>query len=561
MLWSIHLNCVRNRLSRARKRTFKANTVQQVNTYVQEAHGSPSVKGCSRSASKKRAHIQHSTNHTNGNPTPFTLSNKATTNRPVCKDRCCPFYLIIFCSSVDQKWYLRHSGPNNVTYTTTHTNHTPLQCNHTNVCITDISDETKQYIDECLQEQIASPLICNLVRSRFNVAVSEQLINRYRHKLMYDVLTECNDKPYGSAVAKLIGLFSARDDVSFVYITHHIESGYVTHRKNNSGQNSANAKVTDGVGDYIPVYKHEVAAWRQKLKVPDTENILVAFAWCHDDELRAVKMFPEFLAVDMTFGVNREQRNLLLIAGIDGHNSVFTAFHCFMPSKQMCAYAWALKVAARHLLTEQVLVHNKCFACDQEHALYMPLREMMSSTAYLSKSHHRLDQFHLFKKEWKDNVINKVNGNDAQNALYTLQTMLSDIFSYIETPAEMEMLWIHTVKYYASIRNVLRSDSCCESIDRIVLSLKNNMEYIAHYMFKHVTTFDFLGDSIAEAANSGIKNGSIAVSTNMNISTSGMTQLKIVGNQNEKKLRYVLLSKYYCVSSMHLIYVLFFISI
>ena len=398
MLWSVRLNCVRNQVSRARKRCFKADTVQEVNTYIQQAHGSPSVKGCSRSATKQRAHINDNLIEQHCNSKISSKSKKATTKRPVIKSRCCPFYLIIFCSSADQKWYLRHSGPKNISYSMTHTDHVPMQFDHTNVCITDVPDDTMKYIDECLQEQIAAPLICNLVRSRYNVSVSEKLINRYRHKMMYDVLNECNDKPYGSPVDRLIALFTARNDVSFVYITHHMESGYVTHRKNKSGKQSSKVNVDKDERAYIPVYKHEVESWRQQLRVSDKRELLVSFAWCHDEELRAVTMFPEFLAVDMTFGVNREQRNLLLIAGIDGHNNVFTAFHCFMPSKQTCAYAWALKEAARHLLTEQVLVHNKCFACDQEQALYMPLREMMSSTNYLAKSHHRLDQFHLFKK-------------------------------------------------------------------------------------------------------------------------------------------------------------------
>jgi hypothetical protein len=539
MLWSVRLNCVRNQVSRARKRCFKADTVQEVNTYIQQAHGSPSVKGCSRSAHKQRAHITKNNLDQTDKSSLSSWSKKATTKRPVHKAHCCPFHLIIFCSSIDQKWYLRHSGPKNITYSMTHSDHMPMQYNHANVSINNVPDEAMKYIDECLQEQITAPLICNLVRSRYNVSVSEKLINRYRHKMLYDVLDECNDKPYGTPVDRLISLFTARNDVSFVYITHHMESGYVTHRKTKNDKNSLHVntdKLNDGC---IPVHHHEVDAWRKQLRVSNKKELLVAFAWCHDDELRAVKMFPEFLAVDMTFGVNKEQRNLLLIAGIDGHNNVFTAYHCFMPSKQTCAYTWALKEAARYLLTEQVLEHNKCFACDQEQALFMPLREMMSSTNYLAKSHHRLDQFHLFKKEWKDNVVNKVNGNDANNALYNMQRMLSDIFSYIETPAEMKMLWCHVDKYYASVRDVLRSDACCDSIDRIIQSLKNNINYIAHYMFKHVTTFDFVGDCIAEAANSGIKNGSIRVTTNMNLGTSGMTQVKILQNQNEKKLRCV----------------------
>ena len=37
----------------------------------------------------------------------------------------------------------------------------------------------------------------------------------------------------------------------------------------------------------------------------------------------------------------------------------------------------------------------------------------------------------------------------------------------------------------------------------------------------NVSTFGYLGDSIVEASNSGMKSGSIRVATNMNINLSG----------------------------------------
>ena len=46
-------------------------------------------------------------------------------------------------------------------------------------------------------------------------------------------------------------------------------------------------------------------------------------------------MFPEFLGVDLTFEVNKEKRELLITAGIDGYKKVFTAFRRFMSSKQV----------------------------------------------------------------------------------------------------------------------------------------------------------------------------------------------------------------------------------
>ena len=81
----------------------------------------------------------------------------------------------------------------------------------------------------------------------------------------------------------------------------------------------------------------------------------------------------------------------------------------------------------------------------------------------------------------------------------------------------------------------MKSDYVTEAIDKIVISVKNKLEYVAHYNFMNVSTFGFLGDSIVEAANSGIKCGSVRVATNMNINMSGSTQIKISENQSQKK--------------------------
>ena len=56
------------------------------------------------------------------------------------------------------------------------------------------------------------------------------------------------------------------------------------------------------------------------------------------------------------------------------------------------------------------------------------------------------------------------------------------------------------------------------------------------YNFMRISTFGFLGDSIVEAANSGIKSGSVRVATNMKINLSGSTQIKISKNQTHEKI-------------------------
>ena len=76
-------------------------------------------------------------------------------------------------------------------------------------------------------------------------------------------------------------------------------------------------------------------------------------------------------------------------------------------------------------------------------------------------------------------------------------------------------------------------------LTKIINSIDNNLIYISHYYFKDVITFDYLGDSIAEAQNSGIKTGQFKVTTNLNINTSAGRQIKITNQQSKKKNKYV----------------------
>ena len=57
------------------------------------------------------------------------------------------------------------------------------------------------------------------------------------------------------------------------------------------------------------------------------------------------------------------------------------------------------------------------------------------------------------------------------------------------------------------------------------MSIESNMKYLCHYKFIDVITFDFVGYSIAEEANCGLKLGDFTISINMNIATAALTQI------------------------------------
>jgi len=112
---------------------------------------------------------------------------------------------------------------------------------------------------------------------------------------------------------------------------------------------------------------------------------------------------------------------------------------------------------------------------------------------------------------------------------------VSVLFDYVETVQELDVAFKHYHKYYHWVKKELNSMPACESIEQVVLSIQNNLQFVAHCYFKDVCTFDFLGDSIVESANSGLKSSSLSVSTAMTINTSAGTQLKIGENQTMKK--------------------------
>ena len=442
---------------------------------------------------------------------------------------CCKFQIQIICSKHDNKWYLRHSKD---LKHNSHYGHLPVDNDHVDLSICHVNSKVENYIRCLLNERVPSTTVSALVFNNYQITLTSKSIFKFSQKILMEAVCQ---SPHGSPVDVLIADFKQRQDVSFIYVTHDIRSGFVTHQKNHDSDLSF-----DNSNEYISVYKDDIAAWRLSLKVKDSTTLLVAFAWCDDDQLRLGRMFPEFLACDTTFGVTKEQRNLFLFAGIDGHNKTFTLMHCFMPSKEMRAYNWAIRVAFPKLVTKATLSYNQCISSDGEIGIYQPLRSMMSYVPYMNKSSHRLDKYHLFSKQWKEQVTLKLGKDeDIKRKLKNLYNKMSTIFNYVETSKETTKTIDDYKAYYHSIKNTLKSETLCESVESIDIALVNNLPHIAHNHFIDVATLEFLGDSIVEGANSSVKNPKLPVhvNTNMTINTSASTQVKISSNQNNRRKR------------------------
>ena len=360
--------------------------------------------------------------------------------------------------------------------------------------------------------------------------ISYDTIRHYHRRNVLHIIDKAAKQPYGTPVDQLLYDFDKRPNVSYIYVLHSIDSGFVTHYKGNANTYSKSNE------QYISVYQDEVETWRKLLQISGGTQILVAFAWCHDEQIRLMRMFPEFLACDVTFGVTKEQRNLLMLVGIDGNNKIFPAMHCFMPSKEIRAFNWTFNTAVPYLLTHQSLSFNQTISTDSELAMYQPLRAMMDSSTCLKNSQHRLDKYHLFSKPWQEKVAIKIGKCEfTQSKVKSLRQMLEKLFNYVENEQEMKICIDDYKNYYQSHKLSFKNDALCEGIEDILISLDNNLLHFSHCYFIKTTTFDFLGDSIAEAFNSGLKSGKYNVNTSMTINMSASNQISHVNAQNKFK--------------------------
>ena len=77
-----------------------------------------------------------------------------------------------------------------------------------------------------------------------------------------------------------------------------------------------------------------------------------------------------------------------------------------------------MRITFKNLVGELALSFNQCITSDAGEAIYGPICGMIHNFHYITKSHHRLDTFHLVNKEWKDNVSTKVNGDEQKGYWY-----------------------------------------------------------------------------------------------------------------------------------------------
>ena len=97
--------------------------------------------------------------------------------------------------------------------------------------------------------------------------------------------------PHGKSAERLISLFHAMPDISYVYVKYDVDSGFMTYNKPHTSK-YATASTAELAKMLKEEWLKEVQKVRQSLKLDGSNKILVDVAWLHDEEVRKAKLFP-----------------------------------------------------------------------------------------------------------------------------------------------------------------------------------------------------------------------------------------------------------------------------
>ena len=253
----MRLECAAHRVTRSTEKSFIPGNLQQSGTVVQQEHAT------SRKRTKR-----------------IDSKNRISTTRAISSTCACPFHFIVFLS-IDSWWYLSSKPHGQHPNSHLHLNH--LQTHHLTLTKNHIAPNIKEFVLNCVAQNVSPSTVRIILKQHYNVNIENSTIRSIRNDHIDELISGDGADVSGMGAARrLISLFERIPSVSYIYVTHTITSGLVTYQKKKSDDAVSSKPSTD---EEVGVASPKIEHWRTSLAVKANE-ILVCFAFVHDDELR-----------------------------------------------------------------------------------------------------------------------------------------------------------------------------------------------------------------------------------------------------------------------------------
>jgi hypothetical protein len=259
--------------------------------------------------------------------------------------------------------------------------------------------------------------------------------------------------------------------------------------------------------------------------VEDNQKILLAAAWISDDERCMVSKFPQVLGVDVTEQTNKEKRPLIILAGLKGDNTTFTAARALLPSGQRWVFKWFFEVALPTLLPWKTRLQNTVMFTDGDELEYSAFTNAMED--HFPNSCHHLCLWHLFHRNLKQKSGYPCVSHLSQESatfISVVEAWIKSWFFYVETNDEYQMSKNLLLLFLNSPPSDVSQANICHITDWIRVSLETHEKKWLHSHFLYKQTFGRQSTQFVEAENSVLKNNLLGTKPNQSIDTCAQVQ-------------------------------------
>ena len=175
--------------------------------------------------------------------------------------------------------------------------------------------------------------------------------------------------------------------------------------------------------------------------------ILLAFAWTDKESRLRFDMFPELMAMDTTRHTNAEERSLLLVSGIDGHNTTHTHTWVYLPAEARWVFDWCLTDVLPELHNAETLRRVQVVFTDQDGQLVVSVTKKQTqkhswlrNVSYRLCAWHKLDRNLTEMKECR--ALTSVLNEDSSCEWNAIVSWLWMLCKRPETPYESNLLFV-----------------------------------------------------------------------------------------------------------------------
>ena len=290
---------------------------------------------------------------------------------------------------------------------------------------------------------------------------------------------------------------------------------------------------------------------RDSLSVTSNEQkgkLLLALVWTDKDSRTRFDMFPELVAADCTYGMNKEERPVMLLSSIDGNNKTFTHTWGFLPSEAKWVFNWVLGSALPTLHNWETLDRVRFFLTDQDGQLMHATKHNIGPRTTMPNAVDRICAWHKLTQnltnhsKYRGQIKSNENNNDSAQAEWN--ALVTWLWSLCRSPEREEEagLLLTLLDLYLNEDEANDVGSLSHELKSMLRDfiakpfMDSEAKLMAHHFFS-VLGFGKITTSIVEAENSAAKNHGYAPGPQDNIDGAYGKMSKRTGQRNRERRR------------------------